>query len=95
MYHITQYAHCITAIKQTMIDRGRNVVIPPVPLLLLGSSSKDNNALCKELRDCHLVSTTCWVWKVGAQGDKGITWKFCRGNFWSFGPILNWIWRAH
>ena len=24
MYHITQYAHCITAIKQTMIDRGRS-----------------------------------------------------------------------
>ena len=27
------------------------------------------------------------VWKVGAQGDKGITWKLCRENFWSFHSI--------
>ena len=55
--------------------------------LSLGSFSQDNNALCKEQRDCHLVSTTCWVWKVGAQGDKGITLKLCRENIWSFHPI--------
>ena len=34
-----------------------------------------------------IVSTTCWVWKVGAHGDKGITWKLYRENFWSFYPI--------
>ena len=63
-----------------MVSRGRNVVI-------VGFISQDNNALCKGQRDCHLVSTTCWVWKVGAQGDKGITWKLYRENFWSFYPI--------
>ena len=37
MYHVTQYTHCITAINQTMLERGRNVGIPLVSLLSLGS----------------------------------------------------------
>ena len=37
MYHITQYTHYITAINQTMLERGRNVVIPLVSLLSPGS----------------------------------------------------------
>ena len=36
-YHVTQYTRCITAIKQTMLERGRNVDIPLVSLLSLGS----------------------------------------------------------
>ena len=37
MYHITQYTHYITVINQTMLKRGRNVGIPLVSLLSLGS----------------------------------------------------------
>ena len=32
--HITKYAYCITAIKQTTLERGRQVGNPSVPLLL-------------------------------------------------------------
>ena len=42
MYHITQYTHCITAINQTMLERGRNVGIPLVSFLSLSSIPKDN-----------------------------------------------------
>ena len=36
-YHVTQYTRCTTAIKQTLLERGRNVDIPLVSLLSLGS----------------------------------------------------------
>ena len=37
MFHIAQYTHCITAIKQTVLERGRDVGIPLGSLLTLGS----------------------------------------------------------
>ena len=40
------HAYAITTIKQTMIERGREVGNPLVPLLLVGSSSHNDNALC-------------------------------------------------
>ena len=77
MYHITQYTHCITAINQTMLERGRNVGIPLVSLLSLSSIPQDNNALCKEQRDYRLVGCGRWAPKVtkGLTGSAGKTFE--------------------
>ena len=78
MYHITQYTHYITAINQTMLERGRNVGIPLVSLLSLGSTLEDNNALrCKEQRDYHLVGCGRWAPKV----TKGLTESYAGKTF--------------
>ena len=48
MYYITQYTHYITAINQTILERGRNVGIPLVSLLSLVRflSTTSNGSWC-------------------------------------------------
>ena len=89
MYHITQYTHYITVINQTMLKRGRDVGIPLVSLLSLGSIPQDNNALCKEQRDYHLAECGRWAPKV----TKGLTESFAGKTFevfTRFKPNLVW-----
>ena len=44
--YVTQRTYRITTIKQAMLEEGRWVGNPPVPLLLAISSSHRDNALC-------------------------------------------------
>ena len=62
---------------QTMLERVRNVGIPLVSLLSLGSIPWDNNALCKKQRNYHLVGCGRWAPKV----IKGLTESFAGKTF--------------
>ena len=92
-YHVTQCTRCITAIKQTMLERGRNVDIPLVSLLSLGSIPRDNNALCKQVKSS--VTTTLLGVEGVRTGWKRDYLKVLQGKLLKFLPDLNQIWCAH
>ena len=50
---------------------------------VLSTTSMHGRLVCQPTRRI----ASYWMRKVGAQGDKGISWKFYTENFWRFYPV--------